>query len=662
MGKKIFFISIALIGIVLFISLLNPPARQMTTQSEGVPAEWTETINRTAPGDSWKAIEAVSMQEMIAARKHKSGLDSLDAYWSERGPANIPGRITDMDIDYQSGLIYCLTDHGLVFQGNMEGNGWKSLNDQHPLALGVACYLEIIKMQDHNRILVAGWQKTLDGWGVFYSDDGGESWLKPAGLFEHPVSGIRRGKGVGNNVYLLVQEYHARKSTDYYTIYKSTDGGSAFNVLYRSAIRTGDGNRNTKSDMWMSDKPAASEIYLALEDSLYVVDAGSGSRTFRSLISGIPTQNGTLLTGASFSDPVRLRAWVGDAGTARYYASDDGGATWIHKGDYTDGVATYPFGYNSFASSAFTADTLYFGGILTIRSTTAGAAWKLVDMDPTNSYALYHGDVPKILMSVNPAGQTDVYFGTDGGMYKRDPAHDHMVTLSIPGLNSTQIYKMVSKHNEPGKMFVGTQDNGYLKTLTGSDGRTAADFRMIWGGDVTNIASGDNGRTFWVWWWGEGCNYVTGPETDYTKSNFSPSWVNKEAPYWEAPIWVSTHNPDQCITAGRPKGSSGSYLIRIKAQPNRPATAFQYPFNFKAAAGEMVTRHCSVSHRQQLLVCGYRQRLFLQVGGCRTNLVVKETPGRQPLRPGDIPIQTGVGQGLGRRQRIFQPGSILYRR
>lgn len=589
---KKFFLLIGLAGMLCFAhfgSLRKEDQPAAGFEPEGVPADWIQTINRTAPGDNWKSIEAASMRDLIEFRRLKSGDDSLAAYWSERGPANVPGRITDIKIDYQSQLIYCLSDHGLVFKGNIDGSDWKSLNDQHPLAQDVGCCLEIMKMPDHNRILVAGWQKTLDGWGVFYSDDEGATWQKPAGLFQYPVSGIRRGKSTRDAIYLLVQEYHAQKSTDYYTIYKSSDQGTSFSALYRSKIRSGDGYRFVKSDMWISHESASNEIYLALEDSLFVVSMQDGSRVFKSRISGITSENGLLLAGASKSNPVRLRAWVGDAGIARYYASDDGGTTWGHKGDYADGVAAYPFGYNSFSASAYTADTLYFGGILAIRSTDGGTSWKLIDMDPTNSYALYHGDVPKTLMSVNPAGETEVYFGTDGGMYKRDAAHDHMVTMSIPGLNSTQIYKMSSRHNEPGKMFVGTQDNGYLKTLTGSDGRTPADFSMIWGGDVTNLASGDHGRTFWVWWWGEGCNYVTDPETDFTISNFSPSWINKECPYWEAPIWVPSWYPDQCFTAGRPKGSSGSYLIRIQAQPNAAATAVQYPFNFRAAAGDMVT-------------------------------------------------------------------------
>jgi hypothetical protein len=583
----LFVISVAAASLMAW-HFLKPTAGE-PVDGEGVPEVWINTINRADPGEDWRKIESASLMELIESGRTKSGGNELDEAWTERGPSTIPGRITDIDIDYVDELLYCVTDHGIVFRGNLDGTDWQPLNDQYPVSQGVGCFLQVIRTAEGIRILSGGWQKTTGTWGVLYSDDLGKTWVVPAGLFNYSVQGIRRCKVTRDAVYIFVQEYHSQKSTDYYTIYKSTDQGLSFTALYRSKVRAGDGSRFTRCDFWMTEDQESGPIYLALEDSMFVVNPVDGTRTYKGQISGIKTANGLLLTGSQTKGTMRLRAWIGDSGTARFFASDDGGTTWVKKGDYTDGVATYPFGYNSFSASPSTGDTLYFGGVLTIRSRDAGATWELVDLDPTRSYALYHGDVPKTLMTVAPNRETDVYFGTDGGLYKRDPAHDHWVSLSIPDLNSTQIYKMVSRFDQPDKMYAGTQDNGYLSNYKGFTSNAPDEFKMIWGGDVTNMASGDNGRTFWVWWWGEGCNYVTVPENDFTLSNFSPGWVNKECPYWEAPIYVPSQNPDQCFTAGRPKGSSGSYLIRIKAQRNAAATAVQYPYNFGAAAGDNVT-------------------------------------------------------------------------
>ncbi len=120
MRRKIGFVFFAIVGIVLIFNGLKSGSSQKELKSEGRPADYSNLINRTSPGDNWKSIEAASMRDLIESRRMKSGSDSLDRYWSERGPANIPGRITDIKIDYRLGLIYCLSDHGLVFKGNLD--------------------------------------------------------------------------------------------------------------------------------------------------------------------------------------------------------------------------------------------------------------------------------------------------------------------------------------------------------------------------------------------------------------------------------------------------------------------------------------------------------------------------------------------------------------
>jgi hypothetical protein len=148
---------------------------------------------------------------------------------------------------------------------------------------------------------------------------------------------------------------------------------------------------------------------------------------------------------------------------------------------------------------------------------------------------------------------------------------------------------MVSSREEPGKMFIGTQDNGYATTLLGGQQPGAVDFTTVWGGDVTNMATGDDGQTFWVWWWGDGCNYVTSPDDNGVSSTWSPYWQDGSIPYWEAPIWVSTHQPDLCFSAGTLNGGTGSHLLSIKAMPGADAVGTELPFDFLAACGGRIT-------------------------------------------------------------------------
>lgn len=574
-----------------------PPARArditwLKQEEEGkkIPADWVARIHRAAPGTDWQAIEAQSLQRLQRAGQQAQGRTLITGNWLERGPANVPGRITDIDLDYAHNHLYALSDHGIVFRSSdLNGTDWQALNDQHPLALDVSGSMKVIPGTNGSRILVSGYIKSSNGWGVFYSDDQGESWQDAQGLEPLAITGIKRMMTQGDTVFLFMQEYDGSVPTDYLTVYRSIDRGAHFSVLYRSAIPPGDGWRNAKSDLWVSNDLSDPHFYLVLEDSLFVVNKYTGSRQLSGLVSG-QTPNQSLLTGIAHDGVLHLYAYEARGDVGEFYYWNSQSTQWQYQGALTEWWLSLPFGKNSFSCSQTSPGVLYFGGILTSQSLNGGANWTTIDLDPTGSYALYHGDVPKTLNIVNPlSGQEETYMGTDGGLYRLDRPSDHFIQLGVPGLNCTQIYKMVSQHQNPGKMFIGTQDNGYARTLVGGQQTGAADFNGIWGGDVTNMATGDDGQTFWVWWWGEGCNYVTDPDTDEVSSTWSPSWQQGQVPYWEAPIWVSTHRPDQCFTAGYLNGGSGSHLIRVQAMPGADAVGTAYPFDFQAACGGIAT-------------------------------------------------------------------------
>ena len=554
-----------------------------SNKGERVPEEWITKTHRAAPGDDWRAIEAASIRQMIG-QGGSLQTAAFSGSWQERGPSNIPGRIVDIKINYASGQMYAISDHGIIFRSDdLQGNGWTALNDRFPLGLGVASKLEIFP---GGYLLSCGWIKADNNWGIYYSDDNGQSWTASAGLSGFPLSGIKRLASQGDTVYLFVQEYDQPNVTDYYTIYQSIDQGQNFTQLYQSPIPVGDGGRHNKSDMWVSNEASDSCLYLMLEDSLFLVSKFSGARTFNSIISNGPVENG-LLTGLTKNGVTELTAYISANGAGNFYAWRSGDSSWTYKGQMTDWWLAFPFGPNSFSCSAMSADTLYFGGILTSISTDRGASWTTMDMDSTNSYALYHGDVPKSLSTINPAtNKEEVYLGTDGGIYKLDST-GHFNSLSIPGLKCTQIYKMVSRHAYPGTMFIGTQDNGYAHTFLGTTQPGVVDFTFQWGGDVTNAASGDGGNSFWLWWLGDGCNYMTGPTN--VPSNWSPHDFDGGVPYWEAPIWVSSHFPDRCYTAGFLNNNPGNYLIKIQANPGNQAIPTQYNYNFEANAGGKIS-------------------------------------------------------------------------
>jgi photosystem II stability/assembly factor-like uncharacterized protein len=548
--------------------------------------EWYETIHKAAPGADWKEIEARSIAEMIA-RSGSASNRELEGMWVERGPSNIPGRITDVDIDFDNGQIYALSDHGIVFQSSdLEAGVWIPKNDRFPLGLDVSAQLEVFQGGD---LVAGGFIKSTNDWGVFYSEDQGLSWTASSGLGNLDVMGYRRLLKDGDNVYLFSHEYSPTEFTDFYKVYKSVNRGVSFNQLYVSAIPVGDGWRHSRSDMWISNNSENEHFYLSLEDSLFLVNKTTGERTFNSLITEA-NFGYHLLSGHEANGVVELRAYSSQGDAGKFYAWNSIDNSWTYRGEMTEWWLSQPFGANSLTCSATDADVIYFGGILISKSEDGGQTWTTMDLDPTGSYALYHGDVPKCFATINPTSNEEIMMiGTDGGLYQLDMPTQHFEQLSIPGLNCTQMYKMVSKQSDPGSMFIGTQDNGYSYTTNGTVQQETVDFTFQWGGDVSNVASGDGGETFWLWWLGDGCNYQNGPAEAGFVSNWSPYEFDGQVPYWEAPIWISNHFPDRCYTAGYINGTGGSHIIELTAQPGEFCTSEQFSYDFEAEVNGRIT-------------------------------------------------------------------------
>lgn len=572
------------------------------------PAEWLNTINRCSPETDWQSLEAQSLAGIIRARREGQRSNELvEGYlagdWFERGPIDIPGRVTDLQAFPEDDVLFALADHGIVFKGSMSGQNWVALNDQFPLALDVAPVFDVFKTDSGYRILCGGWIKVINQWGMFWSDDEGATWTQSEGYNPYPIMGIRRmlSRDEGEatpSTYLFTHEYNPDQPIDYYSVFKSTDYGQNFSLFYRSAIPVGDGGRHIKSDMWLDTGIQDSQIFLALEDSLFEVSLVDGSRELKGLITENTNMAMCLLQGATTNDGTVLYAWAGingEGGTC--WRSTASGSDWEFRSVIPFDWANYPFGQNSFGIAGDNPEEIVLGGVLMSHSDDGGLNWTIPNTDPNGWYTLYHGDVP-YTGTFDLNGETYWIIGTDGGIYIEEEGEGFAITpdgvesnsllfnnVSRPGMANTQIYKMATDHSAPERMFVGTQDNGYVMTNVGNDAEAPASFEYIWGGDVTALETGDDGASFWCWWLGDGTNYVNDPATSGVSSTWSPYWVEGSIPYWEAPLHVKPSQPDACITAGYINDAGGSRLVRLQAIQGNDAEATQSSFDFMEASG-----------------------------------------------------------------------------
>jgi hypothetical protein len=564
-------------------------AKEEARKAQMRPEELEHITHGGLMGFPWQSAQARTWADFRdihhAVRDRNMSYGPFKARWMEKGPAQIPGRVTGSAVLFQQKRIYLLNDGGYIFRSNtLTGNDWECLNDHYPLTRGVSGRLEVLSLPNgSNRILVGGWDaQNLSAKFLKYSDDEGQTWKIPEGLPDGNWYRRTIAAETGKVWHMIRSDASGSPKMQ---LYYSTDYGARFSLLYSHNLTQGDYDR--RCDFW---KPADTDtLFSVFEDVLIKISPTADAQTIGK-ISNKPHPEWVVLTGgrASAAHPYTLYYRIWDGSENGVYRSVDGGGKWSKWSVLTDGLHT-PFSLFSFVTNPEDPAKLYSGGWI-VGETTDGVVW--TNPHDLGGYVGYHGDVPDMNFVKNP--QTDRYelfIGTDGGFYQYQPADNTFASLSIRNLNNTQIYKMVSDQSATHRMYIGTQDNGFNYNLVTTATDAVAPFNYLWGGDVTQVTSGDGGKSFWCFWIGSGCNYVQ--DAAQIKSSGIANWgpVN-DSGYWETPAKADPQAPGECLVAGhKPPSTSGSYLIRLKAPAGlaagelKPLEVSFGSYDFSAASG-----------------------------------------------------------------------------
>lgn len=559
-------------------------------EAEKPEGDWEDRAHGAQLGFNWRqaqAAEYVAISERFygAVQARSNTYGPFAATWHERGPGKIPGRVTASEVLHTQNLIYLLTDGGYIFKGTLNGNDWQCLNDHHPAGRGVDARMEIITLPNGGRRIIAGgWDgQNLGPKYLQYSDDEGQTWQTPSGLPD--AAWFRRtladDKG---NVYHMVLHWVGGQPK--MGIFQSKDYGQTFAPRYNHNLA--EGYHDRQCDMWLP--PDSDTLFTVFEDQ-FVKLAPDGSAALGPKISNKAVPEWAILTGgrtnANAPYTFYLRIWDGTENGI--YRSTDGGNNWQYWGALVEGGLIWPFSNYAFATNPADPSKVYAGGWI-LGASADGSNWHYPH--DLGGYVGYHGDVPDINFVKNPATNSyELYIGTDGGYYKYQPQNDQFASLSVNTLGNTQIYKMASSHSEEYRMYIGTQDNGFNFNATPTTPEEIAPFSYLWGGDVTQLVSGDGGKSFWCFWIGGGGNYVQ-DAAKMTQSGISNGGPLYDVGYWEMPAAVDPLAPDECLVAGyRPEDENVSYLSRLKAAKNIPdgsviPFSVEYGnYDFKAASG-----------------------------------------------------------------------------
>lgn len=244
-------------------------------------------------------------------------------------------------------------------------------------------------------------------------------------------------------------------------IYRSTDAGATWTRVHTETKEDIEFKPGDPSIMYASGSSGTSCVWRSADMGLTWTAIGSGN--------GI-TNTGRTLLGVSAANPDVVYA-VQASGSifGRMYKSTDAGSNYVTtvvgsaasgtnyfgyetSGTGTTGQATYDM---AITVNPANADEVYIAGIIVWRSLngggsfTAQTAWSY-----PNGTGYNHADV-HALEWVN----TNIYSGSDGGVYKRVNASGSWVDLSA-GLGIKQIYRIAVSKTNGEVMTLGAQDNG----------------------------------------------------------------------------------------------------------------------------------------------------------------------------------------------------------
>ncbi|MGK0365221.1 MAG: hypothetical protein ACI85O_002286 [Saprospiraceae bacterium] len=378
-----------------------------------------------------------------------------DARWNERGPSNIGGRTRTILIDESD------PNRNKIWAGGVSGGlwvtdditqfdpQWKKVNDYlDNLAIGA------IAQDPNNTDLMyfgTGESYTADvrGVGLFRSTDNGVNWsVIPS---------------TTNSTFHFTQAMLVHPETsDVYAgtnggLYRSSDNGDTWEVV----LNENPGNTRINDIHYAGGKIFASNNKYIFSSPTGNLDdwtrLGTGSNNF-------PLNFSRCEFTICESDPNKMyalgaRSFQGATGGSPIYASDDGGETWLLRGeavpggDFTNGQAWYDL---DIAVDPFDCNQVLVGGVPQFHSNNGGFSFQ------TSNNANGHVDQHLILFDKETPNR--LFHGNDGGVYYREAGSSGFVQDKNNGYNVTQFYAGAI-HPEAYSNYIlgGTQDNNSLR-------------------------------------------------------------------------------------------------------------------------------------------------------------------------------------------------------
>lgn len=538
---KVSLISLGLLSGMLCIMLII--SQRITKEKEAgkVPNDWFfrqraypyGEINYPARAMAWKQSQAM-----------RSATTERGEGWTFRGPLNIGGRISAVAMhpaDMQ--ILYAGAASGGIFKSPDAGASWVPVfDDALSLSIGdmkLAPSNPDILYVGTGEANAGGGSMTYDGFGIYRSDDAGQTW-------QH--LGLENTGSVGR---LAVHP------TDPQVCFVAAMGRLFSNNPERGVYRTTNGGQTWEHVLFVSDSTGAIDIVMhpLHPDTIYAAmwervrrpdrrDYGGvtsgiwrsvdGGENWALLSGGLPAPSpsvGRIGIDISPSDPDVLYAiYADDIGYfTGVYHSGNAGNSWTRTNDgaLSGMYSSYGWWFGRISVDPVNPDIAYALGLDLFKTTNGGNSWSMIS-------SWVHVDQQAI--SAHPLNPDFVMLGNDGGVYLSYNGGSGWTFLE--NLPITQFYTCEVDEQIPQRVYGGTQDNGTNRTLTGN----TADWQNIYGGDgfFVLVDPLDNNYVYAEYQYGNLARSVNG---GYSFISAMSGISSSDRKNWNTPVVFDPGNP-----------------------------------------------------------------------------------------------------------------------
>ncbi|MBI5472509.1 MAG: T9SS type A sorting domain-containing protein [Ignavibacteriae bacterium] len=448
-----------------------------------------QVSEREAEDNDWFMLQRVYPKDDIDPRLYEQARAQIKSMaesrpqmtvpvWSSVGPSNIGGRI--------SCLLLHPTNANLIYAGAAAGGVWKSTDNGTTWSnvFNESYSIGSMNLDPTNPEVIyvgtgeanPGGVAIYPGNGIWRSTNAGATWTNLGlGATGH-IGRIAIHASNPSRIFAAALG-HYRSRTDDRGIYRTTDAGTSWQRVLFINDTTGacdviidptNANRVIAA-VWSRHRPMNYSILNSARSGLWL--STNGGDTWTQITNGFPANDASIgrtsLAVAPSQPNVMYALCSNGTGVRGVFRSSDAGASWtsVSPSFSSEGQVWYN---NVITVHPTNPNLVYAGMTYLYRTANGGTSWSTVA-------ASVHVDFHAI--EFDQSNPNRMVLGSDGGVFVSTNGGSSWVkSLNLP---ISQFYAGTLDYTNPQRYFGGLQDNGTVRTLTGS----SADWTGIYGGD-----------------------------------------------------------------------------------------------------------------------------------------------------------------------------------